>query len=813
MENLLQDLRYSARLLVKRPVFTLVAVVSLALGIGPNTAIFSLIDAVLWRTLPVEQPETLVGLYTRDERNPGHNPLSHLNWKDYRDMSRSFSGVLGFTYAPVSLQSGGEPTRGFVILASGNYFDLLGIRAELGRTFLPEEDGEPGAHPVVVVSHRFWRENLDGDPRAVGRSITINGSGYTVIGVTPESFTGTAVGLAPQLWVPMAMNRQIIPNEAINWFEERRGLMLNAIGRLRPGTTIAEAQAEVTTIGTRLRRDYPDDNKGRSATLVPLTEAALGPDGREGIVAGTGLLMAVVGLVLLIACANVSNLLLAQAVARRREIAIRLSQGASRGRLIRQLLTESLLLALLGGALGLLVAKWVQELLPRLIPQGPFPLDVQLTLDPRILAFTFGVSVLTGLLFGLVPAFQATRTDFVSALKNQAQTDIAGLRGFGVRGALVAGQVALSVVSLIAAGLFVRSLGQMQRIDPGFPAEKLAVVSFDTGLQGWDKGRSEQFYRDVRERITRLPGVASVALGQAGPFAGAFLRSVFVEGEENPRNGTLIQVNTVTPEYFDTVGIDVRGRTFTEADREGAARVVIVNDVMAEMFWPNQDPIGKRFHFFGTDPAEVVGVAKSVKYNNPGEDPQPYAYEPLAQRFVTNVTLVVRSERPPESVLPAMQSELQSMAPTMPLIGISTVPGLLRNSLWVPRAGASLLALFGALALGLASVGLYGVMSFAVTQRSREIGVRMALGAQHAHVLRLVLRQGFILVGAGLLAGLLIALGATRLIAGMLFGITPTDPMAFGVTFAVLVVVAFGATLIPALRAITIQPILAIRYD
>ncbi len=813
MENLLQDLRYGLRVLVKRPVFTAVAVISLALGIGPNTAIFSLVDAVLWRTVPVESPETLVSVYTRDEKNPGNSPLSHLNWKDYRQMSRSFSGVLGYTFAPVSLQTGDEPVRSFAVLVSGNYFDLLGIRAALGRTFLPEEDGEPGAHPVVVVSHRFWKEILNGDPGAVGRAVSINGSDYTVIGVTPESFTGTTVGQAPPLWVPMAMNRQLLPNDATNWFEERRGLMIQAIARLRPGTTIAEAQAEVTTIGNRLRRDYPDDNKGRSAALVPLAESTFGPGGRQGVVAGTGLLMAVVGLVLLIACANVSNLLLAQAVARRREMAIRLSQGAARGRLIRQLLTESLLLALLGSALGLLIARWVQALLPKLLPQGPFPLDVELTLDIRILAFTLGVAILTGLLFGLVPALQATRTDLVSALKNQAQTEIAGLRGFGVRGALVAGQVALSVVSLIAAGLFVRSLGEVQRVDPGFPAEKLAVVSFDSGLQGWDQARSRQFYREVRERISRVPGVESAALGQAGPVGFAFFRSVFVEGEENPSNGTLIQVNTVTPEYFETVGIEVKGRTFTEADRDGALRVVIVNETMAEMFWPGQNALGKRFHFFGTDPAEVVGIARTIKYNNPGENPQPYAYEPLDQRFATNVTMVLRAERSPESLLPAVQRELRAMAPGMPLIGVSTVPDLLTNTLWLPRAGASLLALFGLLALGLASVGLYGVMSFAVTQRSREIGVRMALGAQNAHVLRLVLRQGLTVVGIGLVAGLILAFATTHLLGGMLFGVKPTDPMAFGITFVVLAVVAFGATLIPALRAISIPPILAIRYE
>ena len=667
-----------------------------------------------------------------------------------------------------------------------------------------------------MISHRFWNENLEGDPQAVGKTVTINGSGYTVIGIAPESFTGTDIGLQPRFWIPMAMNRQIQPNQAFNWYETRRGLFVGALGRLKPGVTLAQAQAEITAIAQRLQRDYPVDNKGRSVELVRLTETALGgPDGRQGIMAGTGLLLAVVGLVLLIACANVSNLLLAQAAVRRREIAVRLSQGAARGRLIRQLLTESVLLALLGGAMGLLIAVWAQTLLPKLIPAGPFPLQLDLSLDGRVLAFTLAIALLTGLLFGLVPAFQATRTDLVSALKNQAQVETGRpSRLFGLRGVLVAGQVALSLVSLIAAGLFVRSLGEVQRIDPGFPAERLAVVSFDVGLQGWNQGRGEQFFRDVRERIAGVPGVEAVALGAAGPFQGSFLRSVFLEGQESANNGVLMPVNTVTPEYFDTVGIEIRrGRGFTEADREGAVGVVVVNQTMAERYWPGQDPIGKRFHFFGDDPVQVVGVARDIKYTNPGENPQPYVYEPLAQRYITGVTLVVRTGSSPGSVLPAVQREVRAMAPTMPLVGVSTVPDLLSNSLWVPRAGASLLALFGILALGLASVGLYGVMSFSVTQRSREIGVRMALGAQHGDVLRLVLRQGLTVVGVGLVAGLLLAFGTTRLVAGMLFGVTPTDPTAFGVTSAILALVAFGATLIPALRAVSINPLLAIRYE
>jgi len=368
-------------------------------------------------------------------------------------------------------------------------------------------------------------------------------------------------------------------------------------------------------------------------------------------------------------------------------------------------------------------------------------------------------------------------------------------------------------VSLIAAGLFVRSLGEMQRIDPGFPVERLAVVSFDVGLQGWSQSQGEQFFREVRERIARVPGVEAAGLGQTGPFQASVMHSVFLEGEEGADNGTLIQVSSVTPDYFGAMGLVIRrGRALAETDRPEAPRVVVVNETMAEKLWPGQDPIGKRFHFFREDPVEVVGVVRNIKYIFPREPPMPYVYQPLAQSYVPGINLVVRAERSPGSVLPAVRRELHAMAPAMPLV-VSTGPDRLSNTLWLPRAAAFLLALFGILALGLASVGLYGVMSYAVTQRSREIGVRMALGAQHGDVLRLVLRQGLTVVAVGLVAGLLLALAATRLVAGLLFGITPTDPAAFGVTSAVLALVAFGATLIPALRAISLSPLLAIRYE
>ncbi|MBV8199683.1 MAG: ABC transporter permease, partial [Acidobacteria bacterium] len=575
MESLFADLRYAVRMLVKRPAFTLVAVLSLALGIGANTTIFSVVNALLLRSLPVAEPGRLVSIYTRDAQNPAMlaAPLSHLNWKDYREQARSFSGVLGYDWALMSFARRAEATVVVGQLVSENYFDLLGIRAARGRTFAGEEATKPGAHPVAVVSHHFWRQQLGGDPGAVGRTITLNGSVFTMIAVAPESFTGTDTGVQPELWVPMAMNRQIKRDPELNWYEERRGLIINTIGRLRPGVTVAAAQAEMTGIARRLEREYPNDNQGRTAWLVPLPQAAVPPQVRKAVVGASLLLLGVVGLVLLIACANVANLLLARATARRREIAIRLSQGARRGRLVRQLLTESLLLALLGGALGLLLMTWASHALLVFLPTLPFPVTLTLDLgaDPRVLGFAAVVTLATGLLFGLVPALQSSRPQLVAALKSQAGSAPAVRGAMGLRGALVAGQVALSLMALIASGLFLRSLAAAQHIETGYDAARLLSVSFDVGLYGLDQGRGEQLFRALREQAATLPGVESAALASAGPLQGSITRSVFLEGRENPgKNGLLVEVNPVDPSFFRTVGVPiVAGRGFTDADRGG----------------------------------------------------------------------------------------------------------------------------------------------------------------------------------------------------------------------------------------------------
>jgi putative ABC transport system permease protein len=822
MERLFQDLRYAWRLLWKQPGFTAVAAASLALGIGANTTIFSLVDALLLRPLPVTAPATLVSIFTTDRKNPGFAPSSHLNWKDLREQCGSFSQVLGYDFVGMSVafggSSGGKPSVLGGQMVSGNYFDVLGVPAAVGRTFTAEDDREGAGQPVAVLSDHLWRERLGGDRAAIGRTISIDNHPFTVIGVAPREFTGTDIGLRPELWVPMAMNRMLRPDPASNWYGTRRGLFLFAIGRLKPGARLAQAQAEATTLSRRLEHDFPNEDKGRSFKLVPLTQAAINPGFRQGVVAASALLLTVVGLVLLIACANVANLLLARASVRRKEIAVRLSLGAARSRLVRQLLTESLLLALLGGACGLLLAAWADRALVSVLPSLRLPVSIALELkvDPRVLAFNLILSFATGLLFGLVPALQASRPELVSALKSQAAPAGTGGRRLAGRNLLVAAQVALSLVALIAAGLFLRSLGEQQRADPGFSADRLVRLQFDLGLRGYDEARGEGFVRELAELAAAVPGVAAATVAQAGPFQGSIARSVFLDGQERTdNNGILIQINAVGPRYFETIGVPiVRGRAFTAADRTGAPAVAVVNEFMADKFWPNQSPLGQRFRFYGdTASTEVVGVAKQVKYNSIGEDPQPYIYLPLEQRYAGSLTLVARAAIEPGPVLLAVERQVRALDKDLPLTGVATLRQVLHDGLFAPRMGALLLGIFGALALVLATVGIYGVMSFSVAQRAREIGVRMSLGALPRSVLALVLYQGMTIVALGLGLGLATAFAVSRLTANLLFGISPTDPLAFVATTLLLAAVALAATVIPAQRATAVDPVVVLRQE
>ncbi len=818
METLWKDLRYGLRMLLRNPGFTSVAVLSLALGIGANTTIFTLINAIFLQPLPVAHADRLVSVFTTDEKNPGMLPTSFPNYEDYRDKNQVFEGLASFTFLPLSLSGDGQPEQINAQMVTGNYFDLLGVKAAMGRTFLPEESKTPGTHPVAVLSHGFWKRRFGADKDIVGRMLTLNHQGFTVIGVAPNGFNGTFGIGGPDIWVPAMMHDQLMSGTFREWFNERRALLFAVVGRLKPGTDLDQADAAMKTLARQLEQEYPLPNKGRGAALVPLAQSTLPPNQRPVFLLAGQLLMTVVGLVLLIACANVANLLLARATSRRKEIAIRLSLGASRGRLIRQLLTESLLLSLAGGGAGFLLAFWFRDLLWAFRPPFLPAEGLDLGLDARVMLFTLGLSLATGLLFGLAPALQSTRPDLVSAIKTSTGAPGRVHHSFNLRNLLVVSQVALSLVSLVGAGLFLRSLRNAQRVDVGFDAGSLVVMTLDPGSQGYDEPRSQEFYRQAVERVEALPGVRAVSMAENRPLAGGgFMRSVFLEGQEPAPGGrgVLVQVNTVGPRYFETLRVPIiNGREFSGADRKGAPGVVIVNEAMAARFWPEQDPLGKRFKFFGEENAvEVVGVARNTKVNFIGEDPVPFVYYPLEQNFSAAMNLFVSAADNPAAVLGTARGTVQAMEPDMPLVGVARMAEVIDNSLWAPRMGAGLLGIFGLLAMILAALGIYGVMAYSVSQRTREIGIRMALGAQRRDVVRLVLRQGLAIVGTGVVAGLAVSLVLTRLLTTLLFGVNPADPLVFLGTALILCAAAMAAGYLPARRATKVDPLVALRYE
>ena len=823
----MHDLKFGARLLAKTPGFTAVAALSLALGIGANTTVFTLVNAVLLHPLPVEDPSQLVSIWTTDERNRGSNgglndflQMSPMNFKDLRDKNEVFSGMTGHVGLALNITGGtGNPDQVFGELVTGNYFSVLGARPQIGRGFLPDEDQNPGAKLVTVLGYGEWQKRYGGDPSIVGRTITLNGASFTVVGVMPKGFKGTNAIGAPALWVPYMS----YPQTTTGFFRElaepnnRRGLIFNVTGRLKAGVSVQQAEANLKTVARQLEQEYPNDNKGRGVTLVPLAQATINPGFRSNIVRTGGVLMTVVGLVLLIACANVANLLLARAAVRQKEIAVRLSLGAGRGQLIRQLLTEGTLLALIGGGAGLLLAFWAQKLLWSFRPPFLAADSIDLQLDMQVLLFTLAVSIATGILFGLAPAIQASRPDLVAELKEKTAVPTGSNRLFSLRNLLVSSQVALSLVALVGAGLFLRSLQNAQRISPGFDAEHLAVLSIDLGAQGYTEERGRQFQQRMLERVASVPGVQAASVANVVPlFAGGFSRTVFLEGQDTSdrRAGRLVQISIVGPHYLETVGIPlVRGRTLTEADQPNTVMSAVVNETMAKRFWPDQDAVGKRFKFFGQNFFTVVaGVAKDSKYNFIGEEPTPFIYQSTTQIYQPQLSLFVKAAAP-QAVLGTVRGEVQQLDRNLPLTGVFTLTEIFDQALWAPRMAASLLLVFAAVSLVLSVIGIYGVMAYAVSQRTRELGIRMALGASRADVLRLVVAQGLRLTLTGVAFGLAASFVVTRLVASLLYSVSPTDLVTFTVVPLVLAASAVAACYLPALRATRIDPMTALRYD
>ena len=771
METLWQDVKYGVRMLLKQRGFTLVAILSLALGIGANTTIFTVINAIFLRPLPVEEPFRLVNVFTTDERNKTAElnflPTSRLDYLDYRDQNRSFSGLAMFGFAGLNLTGNAEPEQLGGMLVTANYFEVLGVKMAAGRTFLPEEDATPGANPVVVLSHDLWTRRFGADAGLVNKTIRMNGLPFTVVGLAPKMFRGTFTLGGPDVWIPSMMYKSVVVGPLQKFFDERRPLIFQVFGRLKPGVSVQQAEADLKTIASRLAKEYPNEDGGRSVSVLPLAESAMNPNRRSTFLKAGGLLMTVVSLVLLIACANLANLLLARASGRQREVAIRISLGASRWRLVRQLLTESLLLAFCGGVLGLLVAYWGRDLLWAFRPPFMDANALDLTLDSGVLAFTFLVALLTGILFGLVPAIQASRPDLNESLQKGGGRGGAGGGRHRLRSLLVVSEVALALVALVGAGLFLRSLRNAQQIDPGFNTEDMLVMGFDLGGQGYDEPRGQEFHRQVQERLKSLPMVKSSTIATLPPFAGGFMRTVFPEGVDptDRRNGVLVLIDSIYPGYFETLGIPIlRGREFAETDRANAPMIAVVNQAMADKFFPNQDALGKRFRFFGeTWILEIVGIARDSKYVNIGEEPRPYIYLSMYQHYTPAVTLHVRTAGDPAAALGAVRSSVQELDRNLPLVRVRTVQTLLDQTLWAAQLGAGLLMVFGLLALALAAIGVYGVMSYSVSQRTHEFGIRVAMGAQQAHILKLILGQGLLLIGSGVVLGSLAAFAGSRI--------------------------------------------------
>jgi predicted permease len=823
MESVWRDLKYGFRTLVRAPGFTIVAVLSLALGIGANTAIFTLTNAVFLHPLPVEDPAHVLQVFTVDHAtktaaaNLTRTPMSFLNYEDFRDQNNIFSGFGAFFVIGVTLTGRGDPTPATAMLVSSNYFDVLGVKPALGRTFSPDENRREGGNPVTVLTWAIWQKVFGGDADVIGRSVDFNSVPYTVIGVTPPEFKGTLTVINPDLaFVPMSMHAQVLPGALEQLFKERRMRMISAFGRLKPGVSEAEAAAAMQTIAGDLEREYPVANRGRGVELDTLANAALGFLPRNQVLLAGLALSAVVALVLLIACVNLANLLLARSARRAREMGIRTALGAERSRLVRQLLTESLLLSLAGGAVGLALGAAGSQLLWSFRPNGFQANSLRIEMDWRVFAFTTVVTLLTGILFGVVPAIRASVGDLGEVLKSgggRGGTDLSTRSR--LRSALVIGQVSLAMVALAGAGLFIRSMERSEQTNLGFEAHNLLTFNFDIGPRHFTAERGREYLRSVLDRVNRVPGVQSAAVAANRPLAGGLLATILKEGDEDPSRGLLATVDVVSPSFFDTMRIPIlEGRGLTAFDREGSARVAVVSQAMARHLWPGEGAVGKRFRLaIEKDYIHVVGVSANSVVAAIGEQPQPVVYFPIDQRYQSAVALVARTTGSPLSVMPGVLKQVQSLNRDTALVNPRTIQEDIAAGLWAPRMGAALFGIFGLLALVLASVGIYGVMAYNVAQRTNEIGIRMAMGARPADVLSLVVGHGMRLAGIGIAAGAACGIAVTRLLENLLFSVRTYDPVTYASVSVMIASVAFVAGWLPARRAARIDPLVALRVE
>ncbi len=812
MEIFLQDLRYSLRTLAKSPGFTAVAVITLALGIGLNTSMFSWMKAIAIEPLPgVRDSNQLVVLGGMSRKGTGCcGGVAYLHLRDFNARAKTLSGVLGWEVATVNVDTGsGEDHRVRGTIVTENYFDVLGVKAAMGRTFIPEEGQTPGTHPVAVISYGTWQRVFGGDPNIAGRQVRINKHPFTIIGVTPRGFGGGVPGIAFEIFVPAMMQQQLVPGQ--NWVMSRGAGWLDAIGRLKPGVSVAEARAEMDVISRQIEKDYPGTFPEMTLGVFKFTESPLGIAGTMFTV--VGVLLSLVGVLLLIACGTVANLLMARASERRREIAVRIALGAGRGRLLRQMLTESALLGVSAGALGLLLGAWSSRAIENLLPFRDLPISFNLEIDRYVLGFTLVLSLVTAVIFGLAPALQATRADVNNALKDQE----AGRGRVWWRGALVTVQVGLSVVTLVCAGLFLRSLNAAGDVKPGFNPQNGVMVSLDVFPAGYTAETGRQFYAQLLERVNALPGVRGATLARRPPLATRGARGTNIDEIEGYKPAEKERLGCI----FDTVGADyfrvmeiplLAGRDFTALDVQNAAPVMVVNENFARKYWPNENAVGKHVRIRGQW-LEVIAVARNVQYRSLGESGRLYLYAPHQQVYEPDMTLLVRHNGDAAAAVEAIRQAVRAIDPKLPLFDVKSMQQHVAGAMGTQRIAAQASSVFGALALLLATAGLYGVLSFTTSRRVREIGLRIALGARPADIARMIARQGFTLVGIGLLLGLGAALAASKGLEQMLFGVKPTDPLTYAGIAGLMIGVALLACWIPARRAARVDPLAALRHE
>jgi len=818
METFWQDLRYGFRMLLKSPGFTLIAMLALGLGIGANSAIFSVFNGILWRPLPVKDSQQLVILASKPRAIDFPLQLSYPDFKDYRELKTVFSDLAAYVPNPVNFGAEGRPERAWAEMVSGSYFSMLGLEAASGRTFTSDEGWIPGKDPLMVLSYKYWQKRFGGSPAIIGQTVQVNNHAFTIIGVAPESWRGAYYFLEPDFYLPLTTLGTIDPTQA-DTLDRRSATFLRVLGRLQPGVTAAQAMAAAEPLDRRLAQEFPEAHNSTSLLVLPELKARPEPGLTNFMSTAALVFMLLVGLVLLIACANVANLILARANGRRKEFATRTALGATRGRMMRQLLTETVLLSAFGGILGLVFARWAALALMSVHIPTDIPLRLfDLRMDWRIFGFSFFAALITGMIAGLLPSIQASRTDLADTLKAGGRSGGASAGHHRFRNALVVAQVAVCLLLLACAGFFMRSLQNSAQVDMGFRVDHTLMMTMDLSLQGYNEKRGQQFYKQLSERVRSIPGVRDAAIGGYIPMGyDNSLVNIFPEGQviDDKTKTESAFDDEVQPNYFRTAGTPViQGREFTEADSATGPKVAIVNEAFAKKIWPGENPVGKSFRTKKDGPPiQVVGVTRTGKYLFLYETPQLFVYLPLAQSYLSGANLFVYTEGDPQQLVPAVRDQISQLDASLPVFGVNTMDAHVKygKPLLPARLSAMLVGAFGLLGLVLASVGVYGVVSYSVSQRTQEIGIRTALGAQRSNVLAMVLKQGMGMALIGTAVGIVLSFLLFRGLSSVLYGVKSTDFVTLTAVSAILLAVAFAASYVPALRATRVDPVVALR--